>query len=315
MLGWEKQEIDGYLAWIGRTELMEIIVVPQLGSKAISLKHRKTNREWLSRTELPLGNRGYASSFSDSDGSGWDEMFPTINPCRYGEYPWQGVELPDHGEVWSIPWQAMVDNQQLQCEVYGVRMPYQLRKTYSFRTAERLRIDYSVQNLSPFPFSFLWAAHPLFQVVEGMEIRVPADLNQIVVSYSQHGRLGETGDKLAWPNPFGEASPTPLNRVEADTARTAEKYYFAEELPEGKASLYDPRTGEQMTMYFPIEQVPYLSIWANYGGYLGQYHVAIEPATGFLDDVSYAMEQGKAAYVEAGGTYSWFLELELSQNT
>jgi hypothetical protein len=70
-----------------------------------------------------------------------------------------------------------------------------------------------------------------------------------------------------------------------------------------------------MTMYFPIEQVPYLSIWANYGGYLGQYHVAIEPATGFLDDVSYAMEQGKAAHGEAGGTYSWFLELELSQNT
>lgn len=314
MSGWMMQEIDGYTAWVGTTELMEMIVVPSLGSKVISLKHRKTNREWLSRTELPLGNRGYGTSFSDSDGSGWDEMFPTINPCQYQEYPWQGVELPDHGEVWSIPWQAALDNQQLHCEVHGIRMPYQLRKTYSFPASDRLRIDYSVRNPSPFPLSFLWAAHPLFQVVEGMEIQVPAGLNQIIVSYSRNDRLGQTGDRHPWPRPFGDASPTQLNRVEPDTSRTAEKYYFEDVLPEGKASLYDPRTGERMTMHFPKEQVPYLSIWANYGGYLDQYHVAIEPATAFLDDVSYAMEQGKAVKVEAGGTYEWFLELELSRS-
>ena len=44
-------------------------------------------------------------------------------------------------------------------------------------------------------------------------------------------------------------------------------------------------------MMFPKEQVPYLAIWANYGGYQGQYHLALEPATGLLDNLSYSMHR------------------------
>lgn len=311
MLRWDQHKTDGHEVWTGSNSMIQLTLAPHLGSKVISLKNLKTGREWLSRSDNPPGNKGYASSFTDSDGSGWDEMFPTINVCKYPEFPWQGVELPDHGEVWSIPWHVAVQEGKLSCDVYGVRMPYHLKKTYSFTDEERLRIDYSVQNLSPFPFSFLWAAHPLFQVDEGMEIIVPSELNTIVVSYSQDGRLGQMGDIQKWPIPFAHQEQTRLNLVEAATARTAEKYYFQGELPEGKASLYDPGTGEQLTMIFPKEKVPYLSIWANYGGFGGQYHVAIEPATGFLDDVSYAMARQAVSTVEGHGTYEWFVEIEL----
>ncbi|WP_258168054.1 hypothetical protein [Paenibacillus sp. AR247] len=51
-------------------------------------------------------------------------------------------------------------------------MPYRLEKTYSFAAEDRLRIDYQVTNLSPFPFAFLWAAHPLLRIEEGMQIIV-----------------------------------------------------------------------------------------------------------------------------------------------
>ncbi|WP_438347687.1 hypothetical protein ACP8HI_18705 [Paenibacillus sp. FA6] len=312
MLHWEQHQMDDQEVWTGTNSMIQLTIAPQLGSKVISLKNLKTGREWLSRTDQPLGNKGYASSFADNDGSGWDEMFPTINACHYPTFPWQGVELPDHGEVWSIPWHVIVHEGQLSSDVYGVRMPYHLKKSYSFTKEQRLRIDYSVQNLSSFPFSFLWAAHPLFQVEEGMEIIVPRELDTIVVSYSQDGRLGQMGDIQKWPIPFADQGQTRLNLVEAAAARTAEKYYFQGELPEGKASLYDPVTEEQLTIIFPKEKVPYLSIWANAGGYQGQYHVAIEPATGFLDDLSYAMEHKAVAVVEAQGTYDWFIEIELS---
>jgi len=312
MLQWRQHQMDDQMVWTGTNSFIELTIAANLGSKVISLKNLKTGREWLSRTDNRLGNKGYASSFADSDGSGWDEMFPTINVCRYPEFPWQEVELPDHGEVWSVPWHVIAHEGKLSCDVYGVRMPYHLKKTYAFTKEQRLRIDYSVQNLSPFPFSFLWAAHPLFQVEEGTEILVPHEMNTIVVSYSQDDRLGQRGDLQKWPIPYGEQEQIRLNVVEAATARTAEKYYFLGELPEGMASLLDPVTGEQLTMLFPQDKVPYLSIWSNAGGYLGQYHVAIEPATGFLDDLTYAMERKSAAIVEAHGTYEWFLEIELT---
>ncbi|GIO96123.1 hypothetical protein J14TS5_12090 [Paenibacillus lautus] len=306
---WSKGMLDGYEVWTGRTEVMEMVVVPELGSRVISLSNRMTGREWLVQPAGVLETNGYASSFGSRDGSGWDEMFPTINVCRYPAYPWEGTELPDHGEVWSIPWEAHSEEEQLHCSVQGIRIPYQLRKTYSFPREDTLRIDYAVHNSSPFPFSFLWAAHPLFQIDEGIEIIVPDELTEIIVSYSANGRLGEPGGIRTWPQPWEESPHIRLNRTDSRFAATAEKFYFAGELPEGTASIYDPVAGEGLRMMFPMEKVPYLAIWANYGGYQGQYHLALEPATGLLDDLSYAMGRQAAAEVPAGGTYTWYLEI------
>lgn len=301
--------IDGYSAWTGQTSAMQVTLLPQLGSKMISLQNRLTSREWLSKPKGPLGNRGYGSSFGDSDGSGWDEMFPTINACRYPEIPWLGTALPDHGEVWSIPWQAHASQDKLQCSVHGVNMPYHLCKTYTFSADDRLRIDYAVTNHSPYSFSFLWAAHPLFQIEEGMEIIVPGELSEIAVSYSEGERLGQTRERRPWPQPFVNDPEIRLNITGGEQERTAEKFYFTGRLPEGIASLYDPKKQEGMTLSFPKEKVPYLSVWANYGGYQGQYHLALEPATGFLDDLAYAMEQKEVATVGGGETYTWYLEV------
>lgn len=308
-MSWSKGMLDGYEVWTGQTAAMEIVIVPELGSRVISLRNRRTGREWLTQPVGKLERNEYASSFGRRDGSGWDEMFPTINPCRYPGFPWEGAELPDHGEVWSIPWVACCAQDQLYCSVQGIRIPYQLRKSYSFPRADCLRIDYAVCNPSPFPFSFLWAAHPLFQIEEGMEIIVPEELTEIAVSYSAQGRLGGTGDVLPWPQPWEERPNIRLNRTGSRQEGSAEKFYFAGQLPEGRASIYDPAAREGLSMIFPKERVPYLSVWANYGGYQGQYHLALEPATGLLDDLSYAMGHGAAAEVPAGGTYTWFLEM------
>lgn len=309
MLIWSQGKLDGYEVWTGSTGVMELVMVPELGSRVISLRNLRTGREWLTQPAGKLEANGYASSFGERDGSGWDEMFPTINTCRYPAFPWKGTELPDHGEVWSIPWAVHCEQDQLHCSVQGIRMPYQLRKRYSFPREDCLRIDYEVCNPSRFPFSFLWAAHPLFQIEEGMEMMVPEELTEMIVSYSAQDRLGITGDVLKWPQPLEERVDIRLDRTGSRHEQSAEKYYFAGELPEGKVSLYDPRTEEGIRLMFPPEKVPYLSVWANYGGYQGQYHLAIEPATGLLDDLSYAMGHQAAAEVPAGGTYTWYLEI------
>ncbi|MGG6309427.1 hypothetical protein [Paenibacillus macerans] len=312
MVQWRKTEVDGYAAWTGETGLMSVSVIPELGSKMISLRNLATGREWLWRSGKPLGNGGYGSSFAAGDESGWDEMFPAINAGAYPEGPWQGQPVPDHGEVWSMPWEHGVTDRALTCRVEGQRFPYLLEKTYSFVTAGTLRIDYAVANRSEAPFSFLWAAHPLLRAREGMTLHVAGDPAEIEVSYSEGGRLGQFGDKQPWPlAQTADGVTVDLSIVEPNVGRFAEKYYFTGQLRAGFAGLRDPETGEALTFAYPVDRVPYLAVWANYGGFGGNYHLALEPATGRMDDLAHAVRQGEAAVVPPGGMYRWHLEVNM----
>ncbi|NBD24232.1 DUF4432 family protein [Paenibacillus glycinis] len=308
MTNWMQSDIEGRRAWTGGTDELSVTVVPELGAKAVSLLNRKTGREWLWSSGKPLGNRGFGSAFGDSDECGWDEMFPGIRACEYPEDPWRGEPVPDHGEAWTLAWSAAADERGLTCAVNGKRFPYALEKRYSFPDAHTLRIDYTAINHSAHPFSFLWAAHPLMRASEGMRLRVPDGLNEIEVAYSAQERLGGFGDKRPWPV---AAQGIDLSVIEPDNGRSAEKYYFTGTLKEGWAELSDPSTGEAVEFRFPAEQVPYLAVWANYGGYDDHYHIAIEPATGRMDDLSYAMGRGEAATIAPGGRYAWHLELSV----
>ncbi|MGG1876558.1 hypothetical protein ABDI30_03065 [Paenibacillus cisolokensis] len=306
---WSRATEQGFTVWRGGTTELEVAIVPELGNRVISLRNRQTGREWMVQPTGAFDQARYADSFERRDGSGWDDMFPTINPCRYPDFPWAGTELPDHGEVWALPWEASVSDGALSCHVHGVRLPYELTKTYTFPREDCLRMEYTVRNHSPFPLSFLWAAHPLFAIEEGMELIVPAGLDQIAVSYSAGGRLGKTGDIRPWPQPLPDQPELRLDVTAGPDDGTAEKYYFSGALTEGAVSLYHPRTKEGVRLSFPVEKVPYLAVWANYGGYRDQYHLALEPATGWLDDVAYAMARRAAAEAPGRGAYTWYLEL------
>jgi galactose mutarotase-like enzyme len=313
---WNQAQVAGYEAWIGESMGVSLTVVPALGSKATSLRNRKTGREWLYQPEQrgrKYGNKGYGSIYKFSDRSGWDEMFPTINACNYPEFPWEDVEIPDHGEVWSITWEAQVNNGGLVCRTNGVRLPYSLRKTYRFLSASILRIEYEATNESAEPLSFLWAAHPLLQLRDGMKLLVPPGMDQIVVSYSHNDRLGKPGDICEWPVVHRDGGSITLNIAEPDKGLHAEKYYFRHPATEGWAALLDPGTGEKLTFRYPVDRVPYLAVWANYGGNGGDYNLAIEPATGFLDNLHDAAIHRLTSVIPPHGTYDWFLEVELSR--
>lgn len=311
MVQWRESEAEGYAAWTGETGLLSVTIIPALGSKAISLKNRRTNREWLWRSGKPLGNAGYASAFAAGDESGWDEMFPCVDACEYPLAPWQGRKIPDHGEVWSRPWDHYCTETALHCQVEGAGFPYLLQKVYSLPSERTLRIDYALTNRSASPFSFLWAAHPLFAVQEGMRLHVPGELTEMEISYSAGGRLGLFGEKQPWPRVQTSSGPVDLSVAEPLKGEFAEKYYFTGKLEAGFAGLRDPATGEALTLTFPARQVPYLAVWANYGGYGGHYHLALEPATGRMDNLAYAVQQGEASVVGPGAVYRWHLEVKL----
>src|ERR1700760_3089700 len=78
---------------------VEVVVVPELGAKVVSLKNLSTGREWMYHSpggQAKLFRNQLGDDFARSPLIGWDECLPTISPCT-----WRGRSLPDHGEAWS----------------------------------------------------------------------------------------------------------------------------------------------------------------------------------------------------------------------
>ena len=80
-----------------------IVCVPALGGKIVDMEIG--GRQWLWKSDIiPFAPPQEGASYVETaDSGGFDECFPTVAACRIPGWVrgWGGVELPDHGEVWS----------------------------------------------------------------------------------------------------------------------------------------------------------------------------------------------------------------------
>jgi len=104
--------------------------LPGVGAKMCSLIYKPVSLELL----LQQPNETYRLAPYDGDYvaqsecSGFGEMCPSIDRCFYEGYPWRGTPIPDHDEVWSIPWAWDEQSGRLHLRTHGVRFPYRLEK-------------------------------------------------------------------------------------------------------------------------------------------------------------------------------------------
>ena len=201
-------------------------------------------------TELLLQRPNEAYRLAPYDGdyvaqgecSGFDEMFPSIDKCFYEGYPWRGTPIPDHGEVWSIPWAWDDQDGRLHLVTHGVRFPYRLEKWVSFADDATLRTDYRLTNLSGFDLDFMWAAHMMLNLEEGAELALPDGVRKIVTALSFDGSLGRYGDEFDWPvATLPDGRRRDLRRMQPKAARDVVKYFVKGRMPEGWCALTYPR--------------------------------------------------------------------------
>ncbi|MBN1834858.1 MAG: hypothetical protein JW820_03345 [Spirochaetales bacterium] len=300
-------------ALVLENRMLRVKVVPLAGAKTASILFKPSRLELLwQNTGRRFRRTGYGASYLDGEFSGFDEMFPTISECCYESPPWQGTVAPDHGEVWSLPWDAEARGEELTLSVQGVRFPYRLSKTLRLEGA-CLRAAYRVENLSSLPLEFLWAAHPLFKVWEGMEFVVPAGMDRVVNSVPGP-RLGGYGERYDFPVALlGDGSRFDLSRAPRRNARGYQKYFFAGKVPEGWCLLYEPRRRLAIGLSYPPETVPYLGMWLNEGGFAGQYNIAPEPATAAMDRIDFSKMWGWNSTLAPRERRSWYLNISVRQ--
>lgn len=287
-------------------------VVLNYGGKFVSVYHRELKHEFLTQPEEEAYRvSSYGSSFSEGAFCGFDDMFPTIDRCIYPVWPHEGSVMPDHGEVWTVPWEVQAEEDGLLLQVHGIRLPYILKKRITM-DRETIRIDYSAENQSPCPFSALWAAHPLLNCTENTRLLIK-DAKKIINVMDSSTRLGRYGTLHPWPAAvLPDGGEYRMDKICSREVNLCEKYYVYNEIKEGSAAVIDP--SGRVTFHFPADKVPYLGVWVDEGGYAGKYHVALEPCTAPMDALDLAMKSGRAVNYAPGEKRDWYLEMTFSEN-
>ena len=292
-----------------------VTIVPALGGKIASL--RIAGREWLWRNpSLPfrLPQEG-ASYVETADSGGYDECFPTVAPCTLPTAAgrWAGIQLPDHGELWSQPTtfslETRPEGMYAAAGWTGRRMPYRFARAIFVSGEGRVEMRYAVTNDGAERLPFLWSAHPLFPLTKQTRLVLPEGARVRV--WSQHGiNLGGPAAEQRWPR---MAAGRAIDLSLPDVVARAYACKLFVDMPAGRAAIEEE--GARLEVSFDPQQVPLVGLWINRQGWSPfargrpYCNVALEPCIGAPDSLADALGTTwrDAAWLEAGETREWTL--------
>lgn len=302
----------GWSIIVIENERLKLRVIPDVGAKVLSLRFKPTEREWLHQVRIDRIKRPtYGDSFVDRELGGFDDMCPTIDSCHYpSSSPALRVKLPDHGELWSVPWEVFIHDDDVIFGVRGRALPYEFQRTVRFISEDIVEFAYSIRNHGRETIHFLWAAHPLFAVDESTEIILPDNMRIVRCVYGDHRLSADT--TYSWPTAQLESGQFyGLSRIGPPSNRNARKFYYPGRVPKGWSALYSERTGDFLICHVSPAEVPYLGVWIDEGLYASAANCALEPTNAYYDSLERAVAAGTAPSLTPGEAVSWRLRYVL----
>lgn len=308
--------VEGIRALEVDNGLVRVLVLPDLGAKILSLVDLRSGREWMARSGRPLVRREYGDRYDAYDYSGWDECFPGIGECFYPEGPWRGIVVPDHGELWTLPWRTDVGDGFLRQSVHGVRFPYTFERQIDFNGGNHLTIAYALENHATFPFKTFWSAHPMlavtpltrFLIPEGLEMRVEVSKNQ---------RLGDYLAVLPWPIARDREGREVDLSLMGNADRDQVDKLFSIRSTQGWGGIYDPVDEDFFVFTFRPQEVPFIGVCAIRGRWPTENDSTliglVEPCNGWPDRLDVAIDRGESIRVPAGARLTWELALDVGR--
>lgn len=302
-----------------QNEDVRISVVPELGCKIISIYDMAHEHEWLwNDLNRPIRKADFGTNYLDYDISGFDECFPNIG---VSQHPLDSnLTLPDHGDLWSIPWATKVEGMSISAKVEGRSFPYIFARQIRLK-GRKIEFSYEVRNVSEKVFVFMWSAHPLFSVTGAMRIMINGS-PRMTKEFSIGGRLGADG-----PDGYsGQFRSYEWPKVQDQNGTEIDLSYIGLEAPiavkvvlnsplDGKVTLLDLASERRLTMTLSPTEIQYLGICFNLGavppGDNPGTWVAIEPTSGCTDNLDDSYERGVANLLAPGETQQWTFELDL----
>jgi hypothetical protein len=274
-----------------------VSILPELGGKIDRLSRDGGPNLLLEPPEVPPREATFGAAFEDYDTSGWDECFPSVGVAG---------DVPDHGELWSVPWEVYQDGDGILCEVRGSVTPCLFRRRLALAN-RTLRLEYEIVSEADRDVDVVWSAHPLLRASPGSEIVLPRSVDALTVEWSLGDRLGRHGDTT-------RQVPAVLA---PSSAGTADKLFTAR-LDEGRCAYLDRATGEALAFRWDAARVPYLGLWICQGGWptsrpAKHYTVALEPCLAPCDSLAEARAGGQALRLAPRARYAFALDVTLGR--
>ena len=291
-------------AYILDTGVCRAVVLPEDGGKIASFIALATGRELLLVRETDEYARiRMEDSFELGECSGFDDMFPTIDPERVTP-DGKEYDYPDHGEICRVALSATVSDSSLTLTYTSENIPYSFTKTFTEGEGGEIKISYIIKNLSAYPLPALFAAHCLLRTEDGGRLIFPFGLGEPC------DLISDTSGEYAAPVRIPLSEDFVVSR-EAEGNPHSKKIYFPNRCPIGRVE-YEYPSGERFVMKFDSKTLCYLGIWYNYRGIRDDFCIGIEPASLGYDTVSAAKKMGQQSPIPSGESLEFYISIGVS---
>ena len=292
----------GLQALVLENDQLRAVILPELGAKLWSLTYKPVDREMLWQhprvhpRPVPFG-----ATYDDWFCGGWDELFPNDAPVTVG-----GESYPDHGEVWSMPFEwEVIDHSEraitIRLDRSGVVTATRMEKWITLCAGEPLlHFRHRFQNDGPFPLDFIWKLHPALRITPQSRIDLPAQ--RVLVDEGFRDRLGAEVVEFRWPNARASTgAAVDMRRIPSPESATCD-FFYAVELDAGWCALTD--TGEHVGFGLVFDPQVLSSVWVfgAYRGWRGLYMTILEPCTGFPYRLDEAIAGGRHSHLDPGAS-------------
>ena len=261
------------------------------GARIISLT-TADGHEWLAPSH-PTAQSGERPSFTHPGMGGWDEVAPTVQQDLLAN----GVYLGDHGDVWSVPWTELASSPgHLDLTVDIPSIQAKLFRNLS-ATSTGFRIAWRATTTSEIAVPLLWAAHPQFCSTPASALSFSYLENQVspvlVESYPIAGREGKFDGR-----PFNEWA----------TDGTSLKTFIAPGQTVDAVIIMGPGDVDITLRWDPV-MLPFVGLFWDNREFGPEPVFSVEPATGFGDLVSAAIEDHTVSMLSAGDPLDWWIDI------
>ena len=274
---------------------LRVEILPAFGGKIWSIEYRPAARQFLwhhprhrLRT-LPLG-----ASYDDHFFGGFDELSPNDIPERVN-----GEALVDHGELWSTPLRAQVEQGSLTLTGTLPITPLAYRKTLRL-DGPRVLLDYQISNVGRKPLDLLWKLHPALRISPGAEILVPARVARMADPEWSRAQ-GRT--EFTW------ADQPALHLVPPVEGST--EFLYLLDLSDGRCALRHRKENWQFSMSFPKEIFTSVWLFASFGGWRDLEVLILEPCTTRQLSLAESAKEGRCLHLEAGTSIQASVHVEV----
>ena len=270
------------------SELLQLDIAPSVGGRGVSLVHRPSGYEFLwCNQALQLERLEPFSEYDPNFYGGIDELLPNDIPEVVN-----GVDSPDHGELWTTAFDYTVDGDALvlagSFPIIG--LTYERRISLS-DSAPLVDLSYRITNLGAERKVFLWKLHAALHIEPGDRIICPA--GKAVVPDLEWSRW-HTLEPFNWPDiedQRADVIPEPDNSVD---------FLHLYDLSEGRMAWQSASKGLTLEYRFDTAAFPYAWYFASYGGFDGHVMAILEPCTTMPLSVGEAAELGQCSVLEGG---------------